>query len=302
MALAIPTKNRPADLGATIESLLEQTMLPQQLIIVDQSVSDEGQRQVEAAFSRAPEKIRDSVELCYLRDASLCGLTSARNRSLALVRGDILLFLDDDVILEREFIEEVVRAYSRYPDAVGVGGIISNYGPPPRLLRWWERFFVRGPFHDDRQPIYWRAGSLRRSEPLRVTRLGGGLMSFRTTAIAGLRFDENLGGSCVGEDVEFCTRLGPHALLLIAPKARLVHKRTSVARSEESFLHRHARTMWYLYRKNWNVGFKNRVCLLWLNVGYSVVATLGSVHHRSFDPWRGLLAAIRESGQSAERK
>jgi GT2 family glycosyltransferase len=125
-------------------------------------------------------------------------------------------------------------------------------------------------------------------------------MSFRTSAIAGLRFDENLTGSCVGEDVDFCTRLGPNALLLIAPKARLVHKRTSVARSQESLLFRHAPTMWYLYRKNWNVGLKNWVCLLWLNAGYSLVAALTSVRRCSLDPWRGLLAAIRESRQLAE--
>jgi GT2 family glycosyltransferase len=275
-------------------------MLPQQLIMVDQSVGDESQQQIEARFREAPEKIRDSVELCYVRDSGLRGLTSARNRSLPLVRCDILLFLDDDVILEREFVEEIIRAHKRYPEAVGVGGVVTNYAPPPWLLRWWEHFFVRGPFHDDRQPIYWRAATLRSAGPLRVTRLGGGLMSFRTSAVSGIRFDENLTGSCVGEDVEFCTRLGPKALLLITPKARLVHKRTAVERSQESALYRHAQTMWYLYHKNWKRGLKNRVCLFWLNLGYAFVAALSSVYRRSFDPWRSLLAAMRESRQLAK--
>ena len=298
----IPTKDRPADLIATIKSLLQQTVLPQQLIIVDQSLRDVSQRQVETQFQRARREIRDSIELCYVRDASLSGLTSARNRSLALARSDVALFLDDDVSLESRFIEEIIRAYMRYPNAAGVGGIVTNYAPPPRLFWWWELVFVRGPFRDDRQPIYRRAASLRGSDPLPVTRLGGGLMSFRADAICGRRFDDHLPGVGDGEDVDFCMRLEPGAVLMIAPRARLTHQQSPGGRSRDHHLRRDAQAAHYLYWRNWNRGVKNRVCFWWLNLGYALMAVLGSLRRVSPEPWRALLSGAREGKRLARRK
>ena len=295
VAVVIPTKNRPGDLNATLRSLLNGTVLPNQLIIIDQSSNDDSEKVVEWSFVEAPKEIRAIVELSYVHNASLSGLTAARNTSLALVKSDILLFLDDDVILEKEFIQEITLAHRRYPDAVGVGGIITNYSPPTRLLRWWESLFVRGPFHDDRQPIYRRAETLAKSSPLPVTRLGGGLMSFRMGAIGGRRFDENLTGPCVGEDVDFCARLAPKALLLIIPSARLVHKRSSAARSEGSHLSRHALAMWYLYHKNWSHGIKNRISFLLLNLGYCIAAVVIAVRRSSLEPFEDLVAAVKEA-------
>ena len=39
-SVVIPTKNRPTELATVIDSLLAQSRLPNQLIIIDQSSSD----------------------------------------------------------------------------------------------------------------------------------------------------------------------------------------------------------------------------------------------------------------------
>jgi cellulose synthase/poly-beta-1,6-N-acetylglucosamine synthase-like glycosyltransferase len=41
-------------------------------------------------------------------------------------KGDIVLFLDSDVVLEKNFIEEVLRVFKERPDAIGVAGYITN--------------------------------------------------------------------------------------------------------------------------------------------------------------------------------
>lgn len=61
------------------------------------------------------------------------------------------LCLEDDVRLERDFLQRLLYAHVEHPQAVGVSGIITNYRRP----RWF--IFLRGPFHEERQAAYWRA-------------------------------------------------------------------------------------------------------------------------------------------------
>ena len=124
-------------------------------------------------------------------------------------------------------------------------------------------------------------------------------MAFRMSRIADTQFDEGLTGSCPGEDVEFCSRLAPGALLLIAPGARLVHNHSTAARTEEHWLTRHAWTMGYLYHRNWRRGIRNRLCFAWLCAGHVLTAAILSVLRASSTPIRALIGAMRRSRQSA---
>ena len=116
--------------------------------------------------------------------------------------------------------------------------------------------FVTGPFHDDRQATYRSAESLRHSGPLRVTRFGGGLIIFRSSAIRDVRFDPNLRGASEGEDVDFCMHLDRTARLVIHPGARLVHKGSPAGRASEHWIGGVVRGNTYLYYRNWNSGLK----------------------------------------------
>ena len=220
---------------------------------------------------------------------------------MSVAAADVWLFLDDDVCLEPDFIEELLLAYRSYPDAIGVSGIVTNYPCPPVVFQFWSRVFVRGPFHDDRQPVYWNAEKLRMSEPVRVSRLGGGLMSFRGDAIRALQFEENLRGVSDGEDVDFCSRLPQGSLLIIVPSARLVHKLSPAGRSRQHWLYRHARANHFLYRKNWSDKGMNWLYFAWLNTGYYLVASLASLKAGSLQPWRDLSDGIRQGRHASLR-
>lgn len=292
IAIAIPTKDRPRDLETTVKSVLRQSVLSKQLIIIDQSGDEEGRGRVIALYHALLRDAGVGVRLTYVRDPLLSGLTQARNRALALVDAEIVLFLDDDVVLEQDFNERILEAYSEHPEAVGISGIITNPSRLPCAFRWWIYTFMRGPFWDDCQPVHLRAHQLRNSAPIRVARLSGCLMSFRVAAIRVARFDEHLHGACIGEDIDFCAQLWPGALY-IAPKARLAHKRSPLGRSREGWLARHARTMWYLYRRHWTGRFLYRLAFLWLNCGYAVVAAVVTLRHCSRHPLQELVENCR---------
>ncbi len=272
ISVIIPTKNRADDLRRTLDSLVIQTRRPDEIIIVDQGSSP------------ALESSDFPISLTYLYDPYISGAAVARNVAMDRATGDIWLFLDDDVILEPTYVQEILFAYS--PGVTGVSGIVTNYAPPPISRRLFEKLFVRGAFHDDRQPIYWRANELRFHGPQRVTKFTGALMTFRATAVRALRFDPKLAGGSLAEDIDLCARLPRGAVLLIAPRARLFHRRSAVGRATAHWLDEHAQSSTYMRLRNWNRGLGDDLCFAWLQVGYVLMAALGSLKRCSFEPFR----------------
>jgi glucosyl-dolichyl phosphate glucuronosyltransferase len=288
VSVLVPTKNRPEELALALRGILEQTALPTQIVIVDQSADDRGQIAVERRMREAARHI----PLVYVREPELAGTSAARNRLLELGVADILLFIDDDVELEREFIEELLSAYEGHPEVGGVSGIITNYSVPARAFRCWAWLFVRGPLHDERQPIYWNADRLRHCAPLPVRKFTGAAMSFRAEVARRARFDARLVGALRGEDADFCERLKP-VPLVIAPGARFVHRRSSRNRVGEHWLREHAHSAYYLFHRHWRGSTTDRLRFVWLHVGYAVAISLSCLKLWSVHPLREFQAGAR---------
>jgi GT2 family glycosyltransferase len=124
-----------------------------------------------------------------------------------------------------------------------------------------------------------------------VKKFTGACMSFHSKAVRDLRFDENL-PTTMEEDVDFCLRVP--GMLVIAPRARLFHKRSIPGRSAQHHLKWEARTAQYLYRRHWNHNLYDCLCFGWLRVGHALMATVGCLRHGSWEPWRALLEGIAE--------
>lgn len=272
VSVIIPTKNRTQDLNCTLDGLLHQTLCPDEIIIVDQSCEP------------SPELTNCDISIVYIYAPELTGAAVARNVAMDRAKGDVWLFLDDDVILERQYIEEILAAYS--PEIGGVSGIITNYSVPPLSRRCFEALFVRGPFRDDRQRIYWSAERLRFHRPQHVRQFGCGVMSFRSEVIRKLRFDPVLTGGSLAEDIDFCARLPRGTKLVIAPNARLIHKRSETGRVTAHWLDQHAQSSSYMRARNWNRGWRDDMAFVWLQVGYAVMATIGAIKRLSLEPFR----------------
>lgn len=283
VSVIIPTKNRADDLARTIDTLLQQTVKPLELILTDQSM--------EPTFTRPI-----AIPVLCIHDPTLSGASVARNVAMDRARGDVWLFLDDDVLLEPDFIEEILKAYDS--KVAGVSGIITNYSTPALKQRLWEAVFQRGPFHDERQTIYRNVGRLRDLEPIRVRQFGGGLMSFRASAIGEHRFDANLTGASPGEDIDFCAGLPRGTVLLIAPKARLIHNRSPQSRDATHWMTVLAQVTSYMRERHWKRGVWNNLCYAWLNVGYAALAAFSSPRRGSAS-WKAWREGIRRGKRIA---
>jgi GT2 family glycosyltransferase len=220
-----------------------------------------------------------------------------------MARGDIILFLDDDMELEAGCLRELMSVYED-PRVGGVSAAVVNYERPGPAFLWWSRTFMLGVFKDDRQPVYWAARERRGGQAVVVSRFGGGSMSFRAAVVGATRFDGSVGGVCPGEDVDFCQRLAPGTKLVIAPSARVAHRYAEAERDHgRNRLKEFVQGNHYVYRRNWQGSLYNRLCFLWFNVGCVIWAGVSAMVRLNGEAWRVTYAGMREAGRiTADRE
>lgn len=91
------------------------------------------------------------------------GLSYARNRGIQEANGDWFVFLDDDAMVEPDYIANLQNRLSAYPEAKAFGGPIAPFfeGETPAWLSPWTMIFVSAiqmgkdvkPFPKNRYPI-----------------------------------------------------------------------------------------------------------------------------------------------------
>lgn len=132
LTVAICTHNRDALLRRTLESLSQMTGAADvswEVIVVDNASTDDTPSMI-ADF-------RDSLPLRPVYEPAT-GLSHARNAAVREATGDYILWIDDDVIVDRGWLSAYADAFARWPDAAFFGGPIVPLfegQPPPWLPR-----------------------------------------------------------------------------------------------------------------------------------------------------------------------
>lgn len=110
-SVVICTRDRPDGLARCLASVSRQTLLPTQIIVVDNASTDARTREV--AYAANAE---------YVREDRL-GLDIARNTGARAAQGDIVAYTDDDVILHPRWLERLVNAFDE-PEIMAVTGLV----------------------------------------------------------------------------------------------------------------------------------------------------------------------------------
>ncbi|HET7341550.1 MAG TPA: glycosyltransferase family A protein [Methylomirabilota bacterium] len=290
VSVVMPTKNRAPLLAEAVRSLLAQTAMADELIVVDQSDDNAGRTRVSALLAAQPAARRP--RLVYVLDRSIPGAAAARNVGFDRASGDVIVCWDDDVLAEATVLERLLTHYRLAAECAGLAPLITNYAVPNVLRRLHRWIFCRGPFHDERQPIYWYWRRQPRPARLPVRMFTGAMMSFRRAVLQDLRHDGRYRGASIGEDIDLCwslTRAG--ARLAIATDAHIVHNRAPrpAARPEEAMI-----ASWgFLYQKHLPKTAATRLAFAWYVTGVLVGAAITSLLERSPAPLRSALAGVR---------
>lgn len=284
----IPTRDRPADLRYAVESVLRQTRLPDELVVVDQSVGDDSKHMVLGLAGSI-----DSFTLTYIHDPTISGLVAAKEVGVAKSSGDVVLFLEDDILLEKDFVEQIVEPFTTYEGILGACGVIVQV---PNAGRWYYRLFHlfhRGIFKDNRVGIFGNPDAWT-TKLVRSRCLSGGMSAYRREIFSRVPFDVK-NGFFILEDVDFSIRAANafgEEHFFINTSARLHHVSSPVNRP--NYRRRYtdkARTYICFYKKNRTERRALR-SLIWLMIGLFLEAGFSSVHARSIEPLLGYFIGV----------
>jgi GT2 family glycosyltransferase len=285
MLIIIPTKNRFGSLVLTLNSIFLQSRLPKQVLIVDQS-NDSAEKKIKTLFKGK------NVIISYIYMFPETGLVRAKRKAVDSSFGDPVCVLEDDVVLDPNFLEEILGTFAKRPNAMGVGGICQNSLNNCFLYVILHWVFYRGLFRDSRPLITWKASKERHGLYSSET-VSGGISAWRRNAFERVQFEPK-DGFHMFEDVHFCRKLAKQSgfNLWINTRASLLHFPASEGRAPTGeFEAQRMQEAFALYRYH-RQGFFDLLALLWLSLGLTIFSALKSLRHASFLPmaghWKGL--------------
>jgi GT2 family glycosyltransferase len=145
VSVLIATYARPAGLKAAVESLLQQSLAPDEIVIA-MSSGDHATRSVldKLTASLNPALPRPRVRVVTTVDNTV---SAKENAAMAAATSDVVCFLDDDAVARPEWLARLLAHYAdRAVGAVGGRDVLQHAGQAPdpgvrRLgrLRWFGR-------------------------------------------------------------------------------------------------------------------------------------------------------------------
>ena len=299
ISAVICTRDRPKDLAELLYTLLDQTYLPLEVIVVDDSLSNLIQELVESFQS---EFHKNGLRYAKARDD---GLPAARNLGVELSSGDTILFLDDDTLLESNLLHTFAIFWYHHPNAVGiqpqVHGLFAR--PTSRIKRK-----IRNAMYKAFMLNYYKQNTLsvRKSgmsifpyfypltEETNAQRLDGCCMCYRREIFDKLSFDTNLKRWAFMEDLDFSYRAYKANLgtIYAIPSATITHKKSEKSRlSSRERIYMTTIYWFYVFFKDVLEGsILNLLAFLYALAGNFVTVVIGLLAERRSKPaWWNLI-------------
>ena len=119
VTVVVCTRNRSGILADCLDRLAALTYPHVEVLVVDNAPTDDSTRRVVEAAAARDSRVRYVLE-------PRPGLSRARNRGLAEARGTYLAYTDDDVAVDPDWVQGVLRGFQRRPDVGCVTGLVAT--------------------------------------------------------------------------------------------------------------------------------------------------------------------------------
>src|SRR5262245_37658733 len=124
-SIIIPTRNRAALLARTLKSLCAQRLQGgYQLLIVDNGSTDETRVVVQEAVAAYPQQMIDYIQ------EPVPGLLSGRHRGALESKSDLLIFVDDDIEAQPDWLEAFLDSFRDSTVQLVGGPSLPDYERP----------------------------------------------------------------------------------------------------------------------------------------------------------------------------
>lgn len=134
VTVVIPVKDSERTLKFTLDSISSSSIRPKEIIIVDDG----------SAIPVQAPKLMDTINIVRFETSQ--GPAAARNSGAQMASGEITLFIDSDVILNTDTIEQMLLPFSLHPEIAAVQGIYSRQTPETNLVSKYQNAYYHYAF------------------------------------------------------------------------------------------------------------------------------------------------------------
>jgi len=299
-SVIVPTRNRENELLRCLKSIERQTILPDEVLIIDSSDNPQEIQTLCASFKNI------SVKYIYTTDRS-----AARQRNLGITasKGEIIFFFDDDIELDEKYIEESLKIYNDR-NLANVGGVQGrDLNVKESFLQGKKRLYFHRLFFLNRSDKYAKllpSGNVAHLDygaeevihnkiPIEVKCAPGGIVSYRREVLNEFKFDDKYDGYSHGEDIELSHRIAKKHKIYFNPDAKVYHNQPSDKKNwyrTEDFVKSNIKAHIYLFRKHLRHNPLNYFAILWSWLGSLIWS--GIIHPNSVYFWGSVKAMKTE--------
>ncbi len=253
-----------------LQSVQGQTLYPDEILVIDGSNNEETELILK-------ENKFDNL-VYFLVPPEQRGLTKQRNFGIEKLGKEIeiVCFLDDDTVLEKDYFEQLLQTYEIHPEALGVGGYIisdiecsyvgMDYKPKINEYFYdgWKRmdgsrFILRKllGLDSDCPPGYSSLYAHGRNTGFlppngkiyEVEQFMGGVSSYKKIVFKKIKFSTYFEGYGLYEDADFTLRLAKTGQLFLNTAAKLNHYHDPSGRPNQyQYGKMVVRNGWYVWR------------------------------------------------------
>jgi GT2 family glycosyltransferase len=228
ISLVMCTRNRSAILLRFSISLSNQLRQVDEYIIIDSS---------DISIDNTDDFVKIKLlfpNLIYKHTSP--GLTYQRNQGVTMVTGDVVFFFDDDIVLEKEYIKNIISIFERNSQyAGGMGQIpVNPTSYKGKIKNEINKFFMLPNKKSDGK--FYASGFAKMPHGgqkfLEVEVLSGGIAAYKTDILRKYKFDEYFSGYGFMEDAEYSRRISKKHKLFYNPQAICYHQHASGGRGD----------------------------------------------------------------------
>lgn len=277
--LIICTYMRAESLLTLLQSVQEQTLYPDEILIIDGSLDNVTKTVLEE------NQFKNLKYFLVSKDDR--GLTKQRNFGISKVNNaiDLVCFLDDDTVLEPNYFAEIVKTFQVKPEVIGVGGVAINeykWKPQEKNVSYNKKkyYLFEGYFYKEglrnvirnylgltsnlgsgKMPNYSHgrtSGFPITGKTYEVDLLIGMSMAFRKSILDKIKFSRYFEGYGLYEDADFSLRALQFGKNVMNTNVQLSHFHAPSGRPNQyQYGKMVVRNGWYVWRiKNPNPTFK----------------------------------------------
>jgi GT2 family glycosyltransferase len=272
-SVIIPTYNRGKELSELIDTILKQSLKPNELIIIDDGELGEG-----FISKRKKEIESQGIEFVYYKKdhtKERKGLSESKNIGLNLAKNEIVFFLDDDLELRENFFEEIIKIWANYKDdekLIGVGGWIENLRKKSFFERIYDKIFgLSSKIPWDVNDVGFQVWDTNLKKPIKCYYIHGGVSSYKKEKVKDLGgFETFFGGRTALEDVEFSLKAKKNGFyFIINPNAKVIHKHSQTTKEKDYLIgFKESQNRKIIFKRYCKQGLFHKIWFFWANLGW----------------------------------